>query len=261
MSVRAMAWAWSVVDRIPTANATLVILKMADMAHDNGKLWPSHAYLAKSVHLSTRTVRSAVELLETIGLLRTEPRPGKSDVIWLAVTAQITFEEMPEDGEFEGGSGRGRPRKTPANRAENPDKTPAAGADESIEPEDRTDGVLAARDPFEVWWEAYPRKAAKKEAQKAWAQMTAEISKLTLEVLMERTRSFAESVLHKDPEHIAHGATWLRGERWNDALPTRRSQTDGTTIPDRGIDRAAAGQQAMVGGVGLALAEGRRRWF
>src|SRR4051812_49123417 len=95
VSVRCTAWAWSVADTIPSSPSLLVLLKLADMAWDNGKVWPSHAYLAKGTKLSTRTVRSAVEALEREGFLRTDPRPGRTDVIWLAVTNRIDFDGVP----------------------------------------------------------------------------------------------------------------------------------------------------------------------
>lgn len=65
---------------------------------------------------------------------------------------------------------------------------------------------------FDKAWAAYPRKVAKGEARKAWAQ-TAKI-RPPLEKILE-----AISVARKhwdDPMFIPHFATWLRAERWDD---------------------------------------------
>lgn len=266
MSFKAFVWAWEQ----ETANASelLVLLTLADIAGESGHVFASAAYIAKKCQRSERHVRSVLFDLEN-RFISSKERPGRTDLITLLIPREflVRMDGYLLDGDLESGK-RGRPRKRPAPDAEKVGISLQKGvtplADEpSTEPEDEPkDVILRTPEPFEAWWAIYPRKAAKKEARKAWAQMTGEIAKLTLAELMIRTSAFAESVVHKDPEHIAHPATWLRGERWNDELPNR-SQTDEqpprTASLDRGADQHSARVETMVDGARQAL-DRRRRW-
>jgi hypothetical protein len=69
---------------------------------------------------------------------------------------------------------------------------------------------------FEKFWAAYPRKVAKAEARKAWAQ-TASIRPDT-DSLVKAVLSHCktEQWMKSNGAFIPHAATWLRGERWED---------------------------------------------
>lgn len=73
-------------------------------------------------------------------------------------------------------------------------------------------------DQFALFWAAYPRRVAKKEARKAWAQvdgaahLDAILSALAWQVAQP-------SWTKDDGAFVPHPATWLRGERWDDERP------------------------------------------
>ena len=72
-----------------------------------------------------------------------------------------------------------------------------------------------AVDLFESFWDAYPRRQAKKDARKAWDQLkpdTALVEKMldALE-LQVKSKQWREGF-------IPLPATWIRGERWEDEL-------------------------------------------
>lgn len=68
-------------------------------------------------------------------------------------------------------------------------------------------------DDFDIFWKDYPRKIAKGDARKAWAQ-TAMI-RPSLDIVLA---AVAEARKHWDrPEFIPYPATWLRAERWDDS--------------------------------------------
>jgi hypothetical protein len=71
-------------------------------------------------------------------------------------------------------------------------------------------------DDFDKFWAAYPRKVAKAEARKAWAQ-TASIRPDT-DSLVKAVLSHCktEQWMKSNGAFIPHAATWLRGERWED---------------------------------------------
>lgn len=68
---------------------------------------------------------------------------------------------------------------------------------------------------FDEFWQASPRKVAKPAAMKAYK---AALAKAAPEVILSGMVAYAESVNGKDPKYIAHPATWLNAERWQDDL-------------------------------------------
>lgn len=174
LSFSCTVWAWK--QPVDSPSKRLVLLALADIASDGGKVWASHAYVAEKTSLSPRTVRSMVQQLEDGGLLRAEPRAGKSDIIWLNLTALTLFADGPPD-QGEDVRPRGRPKtpaneKTPANGGATPAtdaRTPAAVADEPIRTDQKgTEGANALvvgaapvdpRNDIEKAFDAYNAKA------------------------------------------------------------------------------------------------------
>jgi len=263
MSFEAFVWAW----RQPVENATdqHILLAVANVAPIR-ETYASVTYLANITHRSERQVRRCLAKLEDCGLISMTARPGRTDLIRINIPDDFTV-SMPPEGDLEAGK-RGRPRKaiTPDIGAENPGhfgiKPPPQGSDELRDEPSGTEVVIRARDPFDAWWDTYPRHVAKEAARKAWMKVPAALAadKLDLARLMERTSAYADHVVGKDPEHVAHPATWLNGKRWNDELPAR-SQTDGRTTnrPDRAADQHTARVEAMLSG-GVEAINRRRRW-
>jgi hypothetical protein len=70
---------------------------------------------------------------------------------------------------------------------------------------------------FAEWWSHYPRKVARKEAQKAYTQAISS-GVVSHEILLSAVTAYAEAVEHKEMKFIPHAATWIRGERWGDDL-------------------------------------------
>lgn len=65
---------------------------------------------------------------------------------------------------------------------------------------------------FETFWAAYPRRDAKKDAQRAWNQIGPPDGPLLATILGDlQTR-----VWPRERKYIPLPATYLRGERWND---------------------------------------------
>lgn len=73
---------------------------------------------------------------------------------------------------------------------------------------------------FEQFWQAYPRKAAKGRARKAWSTA---ITKADLQTIINGATRYGREQADKDPEFIKHPATWLAGECWLDEPAARRS--------------------------------------
>lgn len=78
----------------------------------------------------------------------------------------------------------------------------------------------AEPDGFPEFWSAYPRKAAKQAAVKAFARLAP--SRELLDTLLSAVRSQSTSPDWRkdDGQFIPHAATWLNGRRWEDARTT-----------------------------------------
>lgn len=70
---------------------------------------------------------------------------------------------------------------------------------------------------FDAFWCRWPRKVAKVEATKAWKQVVTAEDEPLIHAALDWQLPLLE---RRDPEHIPHAATWLRGRRWDDEQPT-----------------------------------------
>jgi hypothetical protein len=65
-------------------------------------------------------------------------------------------------------------------------------------------------DPFDEFWEHYPRKVEKQDARKAW---TAALKKTTASEIIDAVKEYP---FGDDPKFIKHAATWLNKGCWAD---------------------------------------------
>jgi len=225
---------------------TLVLVAIANYANEEWQCFPSKGRIQQMTKLSARAITNSLASLEAAGIIRREARIRSNG----SQTSNLFTLHL--------GGASGAP--TPLQPVPPPG---AGGAPPEPEKEPKRKGTeLAVRDPFDAWWDVYPRHVAKEGARKAWAKVPKALAadKLDLAHLMERTSAYADHVVGKDPEHVAHPATWLNGKRWNDELPAR-SQTDGRTTNrlDRAADQHTARVEAMLSG-GVEAINRRRRW-
>ena len=79
---------------------------------------------------------------------------------------------------------------------------------------------------FEAFWAAYPRKAAKPNAAKAFARLRADEPTLAA-MLQAIARQAASDQWRKDSgAFIPMPATWLNGRRWEDETTTSAPAAD-----------------------------------
>ncbi len=77
---------------------------------------------------------------------------------------------------------------------------------------------------FKVFWPVYPRKVAKKRALKAWLKIKPD--EVLVKKIVDAVKAHAKSDqwTRDDGQYIPHPATWLNGERWNDAIEGKQSE-------------------------------------
>ena len=66
---------------------------------------------------------------------------------------------------------------------------------------------------FDIFWDAYPRKEAKGAARKAWDKA---VKKTSEDSILEGVMKYSSRVAGSEKKFIAHPATWLNSERWDD---------------------------------------------
>ena len=71
---------------------------------------------------------------------------------------------------------------------------------------------------FEDFWNAYPRKIAKKEAGKKFAKAVKDGTDPN--TIIAGAKTYAASVAGKERKYIAHPTTWLNQGRWEDEAET-----------------------------------------
>ena len=75
---------------------------------------------------------------------------------------------------------------------------------------------------FEEFWSKYPRKVAKRAAQKAWAKLSPQEQKSAVEALVTHNKYYQAKGTGQ--EFIPHPATWLNQGRWEDELEIAPAQ-------------------------------------
>jgi len=83
---------------------------------------------------------------------------------------------------------------------------------------------------FDEFWKAYPRKVSKPQAAKAFR---AAMKATTLPNILKSLEGFREAWKQTEDRFIPHPATWLNGQRWNDAPPIFPTGSSGKRTPTR----------------------------
>lgn len=116
---------------------------------------------------------------------------------------------------------------TRGDRTGGRDASAKPSVEPSLEPSDETllrveDArviPLAADDPFDAFWTAYPRKADKGLARRAFATARKKVDPL---VIVEGARRYAEERRGQDHKFTKLPATWLNAEAWANEPTGRR---------------------------------------
>lgn len=82
------------------------------------------------------------------------------------------------------------------------------------------EGEIETENAFNQFWEAYPKKVAKKEAQKAFEKIKPDT--ILLDTILVAIQAQKQSGQWQDKQYIPNPATWLRRGQWEDELPPRR---------------------------------------
>lgn len=237
MSAYNIKWIW---DQQISAVQKLVLFALnehCNPAHGDWRCFPSKSTLVKLTGLSVRAIRQNMAELEKAGLIRVAyqydgQRRQQSNMYWLNapfIGTETGCSQGAADAPGDARNARGGAADAPPGVQEmhggrvqqmhpnllidkplksNPPSAIASDARESASKE---------TDSFDKFWEAYPRKVAKPDARKAWKQTAKD--RPPIDALVSHLRDRVKSDPQwRDPKFIPHPATFLRSQRWDDAL-------------------------------------------
>ena len=256
MSVQAIGW---VFDHSPAKGSDrLVLLSIANHAGQSPEdgaweAWPGIDTMAREAGLDRpRTVRDALGRLEAAGAveriingapderIRRDRRPNLYRVLldnggpcgdprcrWC--TGGRVATERGDATRRDGGTRRG----ATGGRDASPEPSVEPSEEPSLEPNHLRLATPPPPDRFAEFWTSYPRRVDKGGARKAWA---AAVKLADPAVIIAGAVRYAAETKGREPRHIAHPATWLRGERWLDEPGGNAGRPAGprTPTPDRG---------------------------
>jgi hypothetical protein len=75
---------------------------------------------------------------------------------------------------------------------------------------------------FQDFWSRYPKKVAKRDAEKAWEKLSMFDRAVALDALSEHVVAWER----KDRQFIPHPATWIRARRFEDDIREDTRQAD-----------------------------------
>jgi hypothetical protein len=199
VSVRWISAVWT---HSPYRGENLLLhLALADFANDEGTCFPSVPTLARKARCSEVWARRCVRRMIDDGLLEiVEQGLGRGNVNRYRLLPLVDKTES-ELGYSEKGVTTQRER---------------GNSDASLSYIGNRHEPSHVASLFARFWEAYPRKVSKGTASKAFSRVMARADAPTIDVLLSAVSRYAASV--SDPRYVAHPATWLNGERWNDEV-------------------------------------------
>lgn len=172
--------------------------------------------IATQMKLGKNTVNNALQLLEKIGYVKREWSTD-SKGLRNGITYKVFDSRCPQirDNDSEGVPNLGNPDlgnpKTGTHKEDQSFKKTNLQEEPPIVPQGDE------RDPFDEWWEHYPKKVGKGQARTAFKRA---LKKIDLDALMDGTRQLAahHEQAGTDKKFIPNPSTWLNGERWDDEL-------------------------------------------
>lgn len=95
---------------------------------------------------------------------------------------------------------------------------------------------------FETFWRACPRRVGKDAARRKWETIVRQ-GRATPDELLAGIRRFAQEAAGKEPQYVAHPATWLNQGRWADEPATGGPAGNGAAAAPAGGEIAWSAEE------------------
>lgn len=249
----AMIPEWVIYHPDLTGSDVRVYAVMARMADADGRCFPKADTVASRLNVSDDTVRRSIARLEAAGALRVSPRMGpngyRANDYFLAGDSPLGEELDPRRVEQkEAGLRKSAESPRLRNRAESESasvrsRTTQICGDKEGEPSlnenhlnesQISPSTVPVEDPFDRFWQHYPRKVSKVAARRRWATIIK--SGVDPEAVIAGAAAFAAFTKadQTEPRFIKHPDVWLNKGCWEDELipasPARGERTLGGII-------------------------------
>jgi hypothetical protein len=110
-------------------------------------------------------------------------------------------------------------------KKKSPSKAPSKPL-RSQEQEQDKNKTPSGQSPFEVFYAAYPRKEARKDAEAAFAKLNPDSELLAKMLAAVAAKRQSNDWTKESGKFIPLPATWIRAERWNDEVPADNRTAD-----------------------------------
>ena len=183
-----------------TGRAKLVLIGIANHLGDQGA-WPSISTLARYANASERSVKRDIQELIDLGELRVELQNApthnqyKTNLYWITIQSGVTDWASGVTAQVSRGDRLGKSGVTPVGT-------------QNINITIKEPSIETSKDDFEKFWNLYPKKVAKADAQKAWNKA---LKRKTADELLKLTKVYSEGKL-PDITYIPYPASWLNKE-------------------------------------------------
>jgi len=252
----AMIPEWVIYHPDLTGSDVRVYAVMARMADAEGRCYPKADTVASRLNVSDDTVRRSIARLEAAGALRVEPKMGaggyRSNDFLIAGDTPLTNKITPERAKQKADAEANGRKSAAAGGCRNSAATAAATVrrqvpqicgDKEGEPSlnenqlnenQISPSTVPVEDPFDRFWQHYPRKVSKIAARRKWATITKGV--VDPEAIIAGAEAFAAFVKAEgtEPRFIKHPDVWLNKGCWEDELiptsPARGEQTLGGIV-------------------------------
>lgn len=208
MAFEPIAWAFKN-ERLGGTELLVLTCMILHADAEGGSIFPSVATIQRQTGLARRTVQRAIKRLEEDRWI-VPGRPKKSHEVYRNVGRcfKLNYKRLkPQGRHHDAGVTATRASKTTQEGCHSDTQSVQLTVQESVIPPDPLEG-------FDQWYQHYPRKVAKKAAQRAWKALkpNAELRAIIL----------ADTISREWPDedrYKLHPATYLNGARWEDEKP------------------------------------------
>jgi len=186
----------------------IVLYWLADHFNgETGRCFPSIKRLSTLAEMSERSVRSQIDVLQAMKLVEIKTafrkdgqQTSNNYILYLSVDmASGGVQNLQGGGENIAGVG-----------VQNLHTNNLVSNNQGSKPVLRSCEI-----GFKKFWDNYPRKIGKVNAQKAFNKASQAVG---VDKILEAVKPFADSVAKKEMKYIPHPATWLNQGRWDDEL-------------------------------------------
>lgn len=198
-----------------------VLARYAD--NNSHEAFPRRALIAQGAKCSPRSVDRAID--ELVAVKAVSKRARKDDKGQQSNVYKL--HRVPSDIKLTPSSGV----TTPLVSADYP---PSSAVTTITIPSELDPENYRKSESFNAFWAAYPRKADKARARKAWNKLSQKKERLAI----AGAKSLADDPNLPPVAYVPHPATWLNGERWEDGpLPARTRRAQAISKAEENIAR------------------------